>query len=139
MASFFSDWWKSRKRLWNRLILMTRWWLNPAIVFWLCSINCGSKHKLSKILPANVANPARFVTLNNIFIQIFNFVCVFYNYTITIHEWVTITRYSKRELSTVNMFYSLKKFVISHNGHLPTTATSFCPQGGPCREVGHMQ
>ena len=44
--------------------------------------------------------------------------------------------YSKHELGTINMSYSLKKKFILHslppaNCHLFTTATFFCPQGGP--------
>ena len=48
--------------------------------------------------------------------------------------------YRKYELSTINMLYSLKNFghitpLPGHNGHLSTTATFFCPQGGPFGDV----
>ena len=50
-------------------------------------------------------------------------------------------RYSKHELSTTNMLYSLKNCYITppplppYNGHLSKTATFFCPHGSCCREV----
>ena len=48
--------------------------------------------------------------------------------------------YSKYELNTINMLYSLKEFVIFLHPYLPITATSpqrpiSCPQGGRCGEV----
>ena len=57
------------------------------------------------------------------------------------YDWITmIMGHSKRE-------FSIRKHVVlpnknclrtplpSHNGHLSTTATFFCPQGGRCGEV----
>ena len=80
-----------------------------------------------------------------------------------IYDWITTMGYSKHELGTTNMLYSpIKKIGIlhlvcytavfsvvtqrsspqraftplpRHNGHLSTTATFFCPQGGRCGEV----
>ena len=53
-----------------------------------------------------------------------------------IYDWITIMRYSKHELRKINM---LKNCYITppppHKGHLSTTATFFCPQGGHCGEV----
>ena len=49
--------------------------------------------------------------------------------------------YSKHELNTINMLYSPKKIVMLHcthtspHGHLSTTASFFCPQGGRGGEV----
>ena len=64
-------------------------------------------------------------------------------YFISIHYIViglpVIMGDSKNELSTKTMLYSLKNCHITplppHNGHLSTTATFFCPQGGHCGEV----
>ena len=51
-----------------------------------------------------------------------------------IYNWITNKGYSKHELSTINMLYSLKKLVILRPS-LPITATFlsfFCPQGDRC-------
>ena len=58
-----------------------------------------------------------------------------------LYYWITITGYSKHELSTINMLYSLKTIfhmipLPPHNGYLFTTATFFCPQGGRCFKRG---
>ena len=49
--------------------------------------------------------------------------------------------YSKHELSTINILYSPQKYLSyytlpPHDGHLSTTATFVCPQGGHCGEGG---
>ena len=52
---------------------------------------------------------------------------VLYLYIIIIYDWITIMRYSKHEVSTINMLYSLKNVsyfnttLHPHNGHLSTT------------------
>ena len=55
-----------------------------------------------------------------------------------IYDWIfTIWGNSDHELSTINMLYSLKKFVILLP-YLPVTATMvtfFCPQGDRFGEV----
>ena len=85
---------------------------------------CNSKHELSTILIANVANLSRIVTLTD-FDSTHNschfvyFICTYY-----FGYWIiTIMGYSKHELSTINMLHSLKKIVIPHL-YLPLTATS---------------
>ena len=102
---------------------------------------CNSKHELSTILIANVANLSRIVTLTD-FDSTHNschfvyFICTYY-----FGYWIiTIMGYSKHELSTINMLHSLKKNCHTTplppiNGHLSTTDTFFCPQGVRCEEV----
>ena len=36
----------------------------------------------------------------------------FYHYIIIIYDWITILRYSKHDLCTINMLYSLKIIII---------------------------
>ena len=107
----------------------------------LFHLYCCSRHKLSTILIANVANLFRFVTLTDFdskhnsshFVY---FICTYY-----FGYWIiTNMGYSKYELSTINMLYSLKKNCHTtplppNNGHLSTTDTFFCPQGSRCGDV----
>ena len=73
-----------------------------------------SKHKLSSILTANAANLARFVTSRHfdskkllVFLGILSLRWFMY-------DWITIMEFSKYEISTINMLYSLKKSAILH-------------------------
>ena len=56
-----------------------------------------------------------------------------------IYDRITIMGYSKHELSTINLLYSLKKLsntaLPPYNGHVSTMATFSCPQCGRCLEV----
>ena len=47
------------------------------------------------------------------------------------------TRFSRHcfELSTINMLYPMKRFLILLHPYLSTMADFFCPQGGRCGEV----
>ena len=81
-----------------------------------------SKHKLSSILTANAANLARFVTSRHfdskkllVFLGILSLRWFMY-------DWITIMEFSKYEISTINMLYSLKKSAILHP-YLLITAT----------------
>ena len=94
---------------------------NHGIIFWLCSINlyCCSKHKLSTIL-------VHFVTLTFSFKTLFKLFSVSHLSAYIIYDCIIdIMGYSKHELSTINMLYSLKKFchitpLPPHNGPLST-------------------
>ena len=108
----------------RNLIRLVGCWSIVAIVFWLCHLYCFSKHKMSTILIANVANLARFVTLTFWFKKLFKFSCVYYLYNYMIHDWTTILGYIRRELSNnKHVVLSKTKFVILHH-YLPITATS---------------
>ena len=72
------------------------------------NLYCCSKHKLSAILIANVANLARFVTLTFWFKTLFKFSCVYYLYIwyiIGLPLWDTVSM----NLATINMLYFLKQ------------------------------
>ena len=63
---------------------------------------CCSKHKLSTILIAIVANLSRFVSSVLFILSLYS-------------DWIeriTIMGYSKYELNTINMLYPMKKFLI---------------------------
>ena len=84
---------------------------------------CFSKHKLSTILIANVANLARFVTLTFWFKKLFKFSCVYYLYIwymIGLPFWDTLSV----NLATIDMLYFLKKKIVIFHHYLPITATS---------------
>ena len=81
-------------------------------------VRCCSKHKLSTILIAKIANLARFVTRKK---TLFVFFLIFYPYIL----FMTAIDYNN-VLANTTHFTPLSP----HNGHLCTTTTSFCPQGG---------
>ena len=65
------------------------------------------------------------------FTTLFKFLVYFiYN---NFYYWISIKGFSKHELSTINMLYSLKKL----SSYTPTSlsASYLCPRGGRCREV----
>ena len=103
-------------------------------------LHCCSKHKLSTILIANAVSLARFVTSRHIDSKkLFDFLCIL-SLRCIMYDWITVMKYSKHEISTINMLYSLRKIcqitpLPPRNGHLSTTATFFCPQGGHCGDV----
>ena len=76
-----------------------------------------SKHKLSTILTANAANLARFVTSRHFDSKkLLVFLCILSLWWF-LYDWITIMEFSKHEISTINMLYSLKK--ICHITPLP--------------------
>ena len=123
-GSFFSDWWKSRKWLSNMIRMARRWSMAAIIVSWLCCyFYCCSENKLTTILKANVASLARFVTWTWIWFKtLVKFLCTLrlYNYYIWMDYHYEKTK-REHEPSTINMFYSSKKFsyyfLPPHNGH----------------------
>ena len=81
-----------------------------------------SKHKLSTILTANAANLARFVAPRHFDSKkLLVFLCIL-SLRWFLYDWITIMEFSKHEISTINMLYSLKKSAILHP-YLLITAT----------------
>ena len=102
----------------------------------LFHLYCCSRHKLSTILIANVANFFRFVTLTDFDSKHKSSHLVYFISTYHFgYDWIiAFIKDSKHELSTINMLYSLRKNchippLPPHNGHLSTTPTFSCPQG----------
>ena len=106
---------------WN-LICMVHWWLIVAITFQsIFHLSCCSKHILNIVHDTytQCCEPCLFCHINILIQNVIKVFWVFYLYII-IYDWITIMRCSKHELSTISMFYSLKKTV---NGNLSTMAT----------------
>ena len=86
---------------------------------------CCSKHKLTTILVRSVTLTFWFVYFISLYI---------------IYDWFNTMGYSKQERSTINTLHSLKRIchmtpLPPQSGHLSTTASFFCPQGGRGREI----
>ena len=108
----------------------------------LFHLYCCSRHKLSTILIANVANLFRFVTLTDFDSKhnsshFLHFISTYYFG----YDWIiTIMKDSKHVLSTINNKRVVLPTPHPHptprtNGHLSITATFFCPQGSRCEDV----
>ena len=83
----------------------------------LLHLHCFSKHKLSTILIANVAN------LNILIQNIIQAFWVFYLYILFMIGLLTLRETVDMNLAQLDMLYSLKKIVILQS-YSPTTATS---------------
>ena len=94
----------------------------------LLHLHCFSKHKLSTILIANVAN------LNILIQNIIQAFWVFYLYILFMIGLLPLRETVDMNLAQLDMLYSLKKIVIGHPyySHFSKTAAFFCPQGGRC-------
>ena len=127
-AIFFIDWWKSQEWSWNLTHMVCSWLIVVLIVSWFCAIQTAA---------VNINWPILTLSFNTFFQH--KVFCVFYLYIVITCDWITIMRYSKHELSTINILYPPKQLLhypcTSHKGHLSTMATFFCPQGGCYGEV----
>ena len=120
---FFSEWWKGQEWSWN-LIRLARW---------LCSIYTAAVSINCPWYLSHVDFDSKHYS---------SFLCILSVYSLLkLYDYITTMRYSKNELSTRNILYSLIKIchitpLPPHNNHLSTTANiCIMPQGGHCRKV----
>ena len=71
----------------------------------------------------------------HVIILIQNIIQVFFVYFIStylLYDWITIMRYNKHDLSSINKLYSPQKMFVILYPYLSTTVSFSLPQGGRC-------